>query len=351
MKYIKWTFLVLVMAFLFAGGTVEVEASTLRGALDNVIERRDTLKQDEEASLQRLAEKSDRMEKLSDIALKEEIRSTFFEDRRTMVEERLARLEEKQIAPLKKLFLNLTNGYRVLEETDIILIAHSETKFEEAMASDLREEDMETIREALEARIREFDMEIRRAKALALDVELERESLETVVEEIETTVVMLTAELEVVSEEQAQLEKEIEAERQRALAAERERQNSFLKPTSGRITSGFGNRRHPVTGRTAFHAGIDIANRTGTRVVASKAGTVEFAGWRGNYGRLIIINHGNGQKTYYAHLNSQSVRAGQRVNQGQQIGTVGSTGRSTGPHLHFEIHINGRPVNPASYMR
>lgn len=119
---------------------------------------------------------------------------------------------------------------------------------------------------------------------------------------------------------------------------------SFIMPTRGRLTSPFGMRGG------ARHTGIDLAASTGTVVRASDAGRVSFAGTRGAYGKLVIIDHENGYQTYYAHLNTISVSAGTRVHKDQQVGTVGSTGRSTGPHLHFEVRINGVPVNPFNVL-
>jgi murein DD-endopeptidase MepM/ murein hydrolase activator NlpD len=115
-------------------------------------------------------------------------------------------------------------------------------------------------------------------------------------------------------------------------------------PTSGRLSSGFGRR----WGR--LHAGIDIAAPKGTPIRAAKAGTVVFAGRMGGYGNCIIINHGGGLATLYGHQSRLGARKGQAVSRGQTIGYVGSTGRSTGNHLHFETRINGRPQNPRKYL-
>ena len=119
---------------------------------------------------------------------------------------------------------------------------------------------------------------------------------------------------------------------------------SFSSPTRGRLTSGFGTR----WGR--MHNGIDVAGPTGTPVHSADAGRIEFAGYRGSYGNLIIINHENGYQTYYAHLNSINVSRGDRVIKGARIGSMGSTGRSTGPHLHFEVRRNGQPINPLNFV-
>jgi murein DD-endopeptidase MepM/ murein hydrolase activator NlpD len=104
-----------------------------------------------------------------------------------------------------------------------------------------------------------------------------------------------------------------------------------------------------MTGRE-FHSGIDIAQSKGAPVRASNSGTVTFAGWRGGYGNLVIVNHGGGIETYYAHNSSITVSVGKQVEKGQQIATVGSTGRSSGSHVHFEIRVNSSPVNPLNYL-
>lgn len=119
----------------------------------------------------------------------------------------------------------------------------------------------------------------------------------------------------------------------------------FSNPTRGRLTSPFGAR----WGRR--HTGIDIANSLGTTVKAADAGRVSFAGYQGSYGKLVIIDHENGYQTYYAHNNKLVVSAGDRVYKGQKISEMGSTGRSTGVHVHFEVRKNGTPVNPQSFVR
>ena len=109
--------------------------------------------------------------------------------------------------------------------------------------------------------------------------------------------------------------------------------------------------KHPIFGDVRFHAGIDFAADTGTSIYATGEGTIVKAEYNsGGYGRLIIIDHGFGYQTYYAHMHSFGVEVGKEVKRGQIIGTVGNTGASKGPHLHYEVHLNGRPVNPINYF-
>ncbi len=126
---------------------------------------------------------------------------------------------------------------------------------------------------------------------------------------------------------------------------------TYIRPISGgRQTSGYGMRKKPRPDATANHQAIDWATATGTPVWASCGGTVTKAGWGGGYGYVVFIDHEDGKQTRYAHLSKILVSVGQKVKQGDRIGLSGSTGVSTGPHLHFEMRINGRPVNPYDYL-
>ncbi|MDE6129802.1 MAG: M23 family metallopeptidase, partial [Lachnospiraceae bacterium] len=126
---------------------------------------------------------------------------------------------------------------------------------------------------------------------------------------------------------------------------------SYIRPISGgKQTSGFGRRSAPVKGASTYHKGVDWAVPTGTAVVASCGGTVVKAGWSTGYGYCVYINHPDGKQTRYAHLSKVLVSVGQTVSQGQRIALSGNTGVSSGPHLHFEILINGTQVNPLNYL-
>jgi len=124
----------------------------------------------------------------------------------------------------------------------------------------------------------------------------------------------------------------------------------FAWPVAGRIISGFGYRIHPIFGVRRFHSGIDIAASYGTPVKAADGGQVVQAGYFGGYGNSVMLYHGGGFATWYAHLSSINVSMGQFVQRGQVIGLIGSTGWATGPHLHFEVRINGAPQDPRAYL-
>lgn len=125
----------------------------------------------------------------------------------------------------------------------------------------------------------------------------------------------------------------------------------FIWPIRGMITSYYGYRRHPIFKVTKLHTGIDVAAKMGTKIKATDGGTVIHSGWWGGYGKATIIDHGNGYSSVYAHQKRIYVKKGARVKQGQIIGLVGSTGYSTGPHIHFEIRVKGKTVNPLKYLR
>lgn len=123
-----------------------------------------------------------------------------------------------------------------------------------------------------------------------------------------------------------------------------------LWPARGFITSDFGWRKDPITGVTEFHEGVDISSPYGTKVVASAEGVVIESGPDAGYGKVVVIDHGYGIVTRYAHLSATYVQVGKKVKKGEVIGAVGSSGKSTGPHVHYEVRIDGVPVNPLKYL-
>lgn len=127
--------------------------------------------------------------------------------------------------------------------------------------------------------------------------------------------------------------------------------SGYLRPSTGPITSNYGWRTHPVRRSKSMHTGVDFGGKTGDTIIASRAGEVAFAGWYNNvYGNVVILNHGGGYQTFYAHMSRVSVSKGQVVDQGQRVGFMGSTGLSTGSHLHFEVRKDGSSLNPFNFL-
>lgn len=124
-----------------------------------------------------------------------------------------------------------------------------------------------------------------------------------------------------------------------------------LWPIQGRIMSSFGSRDDPFNGEGAFHRGVDIHGNFGQPIVSPADGMIESADFRGGYGRTVVISHGNGISTLFGHMSGFAVSAGQHIQRGDVIGYVGQSGRSTGPHVHYEVHIYKTPVNPYKYLR
>lgn len=125
---------------------------------------------------------------------------------------------------------------------------------------------------------------------------------------------------------------------------------TFLRPGYGVVTDEYGPRINPVTGESGFHTGVDLGDPYGAPVAASKSGVVAYSGWISGYGETVIIDHGNGVQTLYGHNSQRLVSVGQTVARGETIAYVGSTGMSTGPHIHWEIRINGQHTNPMQYV-
>jgi murein DD-endopeptidase MepM/ murein hydrolase activator NlpD len=123
-----------------------------------------------------------------------------------------------------------------------------------------------------------------------------------------------------------------------------------IRPTEGWLSSGFGYRVSPFTGLREFHKGLDFAGRKGTKIIAPADGVVSFTGRNGSYGKMIKIDHGHGIITRYGHLQKALKKRGEAVKRGDVIALMGNTGHSTGPHLHYEVLLNGLPVNPKKYI-
>jgi len=160
------------------------------------------------------------------------------------------------------------------------------------------------------------------------------------------------SQLAMIEEQQRQVSAEIQKMLSATKLSSTANSSGFIKPMSGMVTSPFGWRINPLTGRGKdFHTGIDVANQYGTPIKASRTGVVIWAGWKTGYGLCVIIDHQDGYGTVYAHMSRIAVKSGQKVSAGTVVGYEGSTGWATGPHLHFEIRIQGEPTNPAKFVQ
>jgi murein DD-endopeptidase MepM/ murein hydrolase activator NlpD len=222
-------------------------------------------------------------------------------------------------------------------------ILHDDARLIQSYAAD--RDRTAQLREELDrqqAEVRALVRETEERQDLLLRQGLEKRSTLRRIREERTAAESAVRELE---EESAELEALIQRLQQAAGTGAR-RIAGFVMPLRGAMTSRFGFRVHPLFGRRHFHTGVDIAAPRGTPVRAAEHGTVLFAGWYGGYGKLVVLDHGDGHSTLYGHLSVVLVTAGERTAKGQVIGLVGSTGYSSGPHLHYEVRKNGRPVDP-----
>lgn len=271
----------------------------------------------------------------------------FLNEEKAAVDERVVLLEElKPTNLLQAAVLTIARAYTVLDEAEINALIHGELEVYETYENQyLHQDTYREIEEALLLKRAEIEENILQVEALMNTEMGKKEQYTDEVTEAqrvsEETNVTLTA----LSVEKITLEDQIKKEE-----AVR-KSTTFIWPASGRFTSPFGYRIHPISRTRRMHTGIDIANSSGTNIAASQNGKVIFTGYQGSYGKLIVIRHANGMETAYAHLSRISVSVGDTVTQGQSIGKMGSTGGSTGSHLHFEIRKNGTAVNPMNYLK
>lgn len=199
---------------------------------------------------------------------------------------------------------------------------------------------------------------------LMRELDSQKKEHEKALDELENNSKQLEGTIKKLQQQLLEQQRRLEQQRQKEKQGQQNRQTGqtnrgkytggkFGWPVSGyyNITSPYRMRRHPITGVYKMHTGIDIGCPYGASIVAAEAGTVIIAEWFGAYGNTVVIDHGGGVSTLYAHNSSFSVSAGQTVGKGQKIASAGSTGYSTGPHCHFEVRVNGEHTNPLSYLR
>ena len=224
-------------------------------------------------------------------------------------------------------------------------------------------DEFQKMREEVEAQEKVIKAEYEELEVLQNDLIEKQDNVETLLASKEEELSSISSELSKTNEELAKLQAAAEA----AARKKQEAGNSYSSNAGGsvisgngtfahpcpgysRISSTFGYRNAPLAGASTNHKGVDFAAPTGTPIYAAAGVTVTSAGYSGKAGNMIVINHGNGLQTYYMHCNVLYVRSGQKVSKGQNIAAVGTTGNSTGPHLHFQVMSGGTPVNPMKYL-
>ena len=234
--------------------------------------------------------------------------------------------------------------------------------------------EFQAVQEAAKRKKQEQDAEVRHVRQLMVQQESKQQELNSAQKEKEGYLQVLKNKkqnletiLDELDSDAANIESEIKvavararaAEARRASEAKRKgetytppprRSGGFSRPTGGPVTSQFGMRFHPILKYTRMHSGLDFGGGYGAAVFSAGAGTVISAGSKGSYGSTVVIDHGGGLSTVYGHLSRISVSEGQAVSSHQRVGSIGSSGLSTGPHLHFEVRVNGRAVNPLRYL-
>ena len=213
------------------------------------------------------------------------------------------------------------------------------------IADELRDT-LATQQAAAERARREVERATEVQRELTQMVAEERDARQATLVRLESDLATYTQLVSAYEAESARLAEELAQSRWQAAAPG---PGGLLWPTDGRAGSGYGTRTHPIFGTQRMHTGVDIAGPTGQPIIAAAAGKVVSAGWRGGYGLAVVIDHGGGLATLYAHQSRLHVGGGEVVAAGQQIGEIGSTGQSTGPHLHFEVRQDGSPRDPMAW--
>lgn len=250
---------------------------------------------------------------------------------------------------ISELLSNITN-IQLLVKTDNELIAEVE-----ALQSKLesRQAQLENSKKTLNQKKNELVSKEESLNVVKAEHEETLNTYKSQLDELESLESDKNAELRELANREDEIEKEIQSyfSTSSTDGSSNNVSSGFIRPIdSSTITSSYGPRVHPVTGQYKVHTGVDFAAPAGAPFYASKDGIVTTAEYHPAYGNMVIIDHGGGYSTLYAHASSLNVSAGQRVKQGQVVSLVGSTGYSTGPHAHFEIRINGQHVNPMNYI-
>lgn len=286
-------------------------------------------------------------------------------------EENLATKNDEFNARLRTMYKNGNTGYLevLLSASDISDLLSRNSVLKQIANSDQELIDfIKEQRDIIEDKKTELEAQRASVEVVKSDIESRKDQLETATRQKQSFMASLQEDIDAFEKEYDELTsfaKDIEAEIRKLQISQAPKPSrgsgtvtvpssgkfAWPVPSSGRITSGYGYRIHPIFKVNKMHTGIDIAAPSGTPIVAAESGTVISTGWLGGYGLTIMVDHGGGIVTLYAHNSSVTASRGQQVARGQTIALMGSTGNSTGPHLHFEVRSNGSYVDPLPWIR
>ena len=358
MKKIISTALICSMLF-SASSTIYINAESTESKLKANQEQQDELDKkitDLNDKTEKIEEKinqaNERIEKINSESekIKKEIKQ---------LEEDITSNEESLGQRLKVINNNYTLGYLkvILSSNSISDFLNNVYIVQEVVEQDKQMlKELESDKKEIEEKKETLDKNIKEEKVIKDELVKDKESLEEDKAELEKLKQELVEEEETLEKELQEIAAQAAKDSNESASNDSTNSNAVISngswpvPGYSRISSPFGYRIHPVLGVNKLHTGIDIPAPTGTSAVAVASGTVIYSGYQGSYGNTVMIRHDNGLVSLYAHNSALVVNVGDRVEKGQVVTKIGSTGRSTGPHLHFEIRVNGTPQNPLNYL-
>lgn len=373
-------FISLLLAFVMTfSSTLGFAAKSVNELKSEMQERNNQIKQKEKEINAKKSEKNAELEKRNNLDLKISALLDDIESTQNLIDEKEVQIQEKN-TEIEALSAKIDENQNRLNDRLVVMYEYGSTSYLDLLLEADGLSDLVTRLSVIRS-VYDYDKEVIRnfvnskqmvedAKAVIVAEQNEQIEARTILEgkkadldnlrrEKDKIISKLNTDIKTLEAEEKRMEADYQAiqnELNAALSGSKTKSNysggKFCWPsaTSQRVTSSYGYRIHPISGKKSLHRGMDIGAGMGTNVLAAEAGTVVTAGWNNSYGYYVTINHGNGYVTLYAHNSKLLVSKGETVSRGQVIAKCGSTGNSTGPHIHFEVSLNGNLQNPMNYF-